>query len=314
MQPESRIYVAGHRGLAGSALVRRLEREGFQRLITRTRQELDLREQAAVERFFEAERPEYVFLCAARVGGIWANATYPADFIYDNLVIQSNVIHAAWKYGAHKLQFLGSSCIYPKHAGQPMREEALLTGALEPTNQWYATAKIAGVQMMDAYRRQHGFRGISLMVTNLYGPGDNFEPARGHVLPALLRRFDEAARAGSPEVVVWGTGNPRREFLYVDDLAESMIFLMQVYEGEGILNVGTGGDIRILELAKLIAEVTGYRGSLVFDDSKPDGAPQKLLDVSRVNALGWKAVTELPEGLERTYRWYRENRGRLPER
>jgi GDP-L-fucose synthase len=314
MQPDSRIYVAGHRGLAGSALVRRLETVGFRRLITRTRQELDLREQAAVERFFETERPEYVFLCAARVGGIWANSTYPAEFIYDNLAIQTNVIHAAWKYNVHKLQFLGSSCIYPKHAAQPMREEALLTGALEPTNQWYATAKIAGVQMMDAYRRQYGFRGISLMVTNLYGPGDNFEPARGHVLPALLRRFDEAARAGAPEVVVWGTGNPRREFLYVDDLAEAMIFLMQVYEGDGILNVGTGGGIRILELARLIAEVTGYRGNLVFDDSKPDGAPQKLLDVSRVNSLGWRALTDLPEGLERTYRWYRENRGRLPER
>ena len=305
MDKESRIYVAGHRGLVGSAICRRLETAGFGNVVVRTRAELDLREQGAVERFFEAERPEYVFLGAAKVGGIWANHAYPAEFIYDNLAVQTNVIHAAWKSGVKKLLFLGSSCVYPKMAPQPIREEYLLTSALEPTNEWYAVAKIAGIKMAQAYRRQYGFDAISLMPTNLYGPGDNFDLATSHVMPALLRKFHEARLAGSAEVVVWGTGSARREFLYVDDLADAAVFLMEHYDGEDIINVGTGVDVTIGELAEVVARVVGYEGRVVFDRSKPDGTPRKVLDVSRLTGLGWRASVGLEEGVERTYGWYR---------
>ena len=304
MDKNSKIYVAGHRGLVGSAIVRRLRAEGYMNIVTRTRQELDLCNQAAVYRFFEEEQPEYVFLAAARVGGILANSTYPADFIRDNLLIQTNVIDAAYRYGVKKLLFLGSSCIYPKHAPQPMKEEYLLTGLLEPTNEPYAVAKIAGIKMAQAYRRQYGFNAISLMPTNLYGPGDNFDLETSHVIPALLRKFHEAKVQGKPHVVVWGTGNPRREFLYVDDLADAAVFLMQHYDSEEIINVGVGEDISIRELAELIREVVGYQGEIVFDTSKPDGTPRKLLDVSRLHALGWRARIPLRQGLEQTYQWY----------
>jgi GDP-L-fucose synthase len=307
MDPASRIYVAGHRGLAGGAILRALENAGFRVLITRTHAELDLCSQAAVEAFFAAERPEFVFLAAARVGGIRANSTYPADFIRDNLQIQTNVIHAAWRAGVKKLCFLGSSCIYPRLAPQPMREEHLLTGALEPTNEWYAIAKIAGIKMCQAYRRQHGFNAISLMPTNLYGPGDNFDVENAHVLPALLRRFHEAREQGVGELVVWGTGTPRREFLHADDLASAAIFMMQHYESGEIVNIGTGTDVSIAELASLIKAVTGFTGVLRFDPSRPDGTPRKLLDVSRARALGWQASIRLEDGLRRTYDWFRQS-------
>ena len=307
MEKDSKIYVAGHRGLVGSAILRRLQAAGFTRLLTRTRSQLDLRDQAAVDAFFAAERPDYVFLAAAKVGGILANATYPAAFIYDNLEIQNHVIHAAHRYGTQKLLFLGSSCIYPRLAPQPLKEEYLLTGPLEETNQWYAIAKIAGIKMVQAYRRQYGFRGISLMPTNLYGPGDNFDLQTSHVLPALLRKFHEAKVNAAPRVVVWGTGAPRREFLHVDDLADAALFLMEHYDGEGIINVGVGEDLTIRELAELIKEVVGYRGEIVFDTSKPDGTPRKLLDVSRLHQLGWRAKIPLREGLAQTYAWYLEH-------
>ena len=305
MQAGSRIYVAGHRGLAGGAILRGLEAAGFGNILTRTHAELDLCNQAAVEAFFAAERPEFVFLAAARVGGIHANATYPADFIRDNLIIQTNVIHAAWHAGVRKLCFLGSSCIYPRLAPQPMREEYLLTGALEPTNEWYAIAKIAGVKMCQAYRRQHGFNAISLMPTNLYGPGDNFDLENAHVLPALLRRCHEAQERRAGELVVWGTGTPRREFLHADDLAAAAIFMMQRYESGDIINIGTGTDVSIAELAALIRDVTGFAGTLRFDASRPDGASRKLLDVSRASALGWRASVRLEDGLRSTYEWFR---------
>lgn len=311
MDERSKIYVAGHRGLVGSAIVRRLRAEGYTNLVTRTRDELDLCDQAAVYRFFKEERPEYVFLAAAKVGGILANSTYPADFIRDNLLIQTHVIDAAYRHGVKKLLFLGSSCIYPKHAPQPMREEYLLTGPLEPTNEPYAVAKIAGIKMVEAYRRQYGFNAISLMPTNLYGPGDNFDLETSHVIPALIRKFHEARVKGAPEVVVWGTGAPRREFLHVDDLADAAVFLMKHYDGETIINVGVGEDITIRELAEVIREVVGYTGKIVFDPSKPDGTPRKLLDVSRLHALGWKAKIPLREGLEQTYRWYVEREREL---
>ncbi len=307
MEKDSKIYVAGHRGLVGSAILRRLQAAGFTRLLTRTRSQLDLRDQAAVDAFFAAERPDYVFLAAAKVGGILANATYPAAFIYDNLEIQNHVIHAAYRYGTQKLLFLGSSCIYPRLAPQPLKEEYLLTGPLEETNQWYAIAKIAGIKMVQAYRRQYGFRGISLMPTNLYGPGDNFDLQTSHVLPALLRKFHEAKVDAAPRVVVWGTGAPRREFLHVDDLADAALFLMEHYDGEEIINVGVGEDLTIRELAELIKEVVGYRGDIVFDTSKPDGTPRKLLDVSRLHQLGWRAKIPLREGLAQTYAWYLEH-------
>lgn len=304
MNKSDKIFVAGHRGLVGSAIVRRLEGEGYSRVLTRSRAELDLANQGAVRRFFEAERPEYVFLAAAKVGGIRANDAYPADFIRDNLLIQTHVIDAAYRAGTRKLLFLGSSCIYPRLAPQPMKEEYLLTGPLEPTNEWYAVAKIAGIKMCQAYRRQHGFNAISLMPTNLYGPGDNFDLQNSHVLPALIRKFHEAKATGIGEVTVWGTGTPRREFLHVDDLADAAVFLMNRYDGAEIVNVGVGEDVSIRELATLIKEVAGFEGELVFDASKPDGAPRKLLDVTRLTRLGWRARIALPEGVRSTYGWY----------
>jgi len=342
MQQNSKIFVAGHRGLVGSALVRRLQQAGFTNLVVRTRQELDLRDQAAVDRFFAEERPEYVFLAAAKVGGILANSTYPADFIRDNLLIQTNVIDAAWRHGTRKLLFLGSSCIYPKHAPQPIKEEYLLSGPLEPTNEWYAVAKIAGIKMCQAYRRQYGFRAISLMPTNLYGPGDNFDLETSHVLPALIRKFhlaklaavgeleaivederrfgripddvlaglglrregERLVRVDAPRVVLWGTGTPRREFLHVDDLADACLFLMQHYDEEAILNVGVGEDLSIRELAELVAEEVGFEGEIEFDTTKPDGTPRKLLDVSRLFGLGWRPKIGLREGIRQTYTWY----------
>jgi len=309
MSPGDRIFVAGHRGLVGSAIVRRLRAAGYEQLLLRTRQELDLTDTAAVRSFFDAERPDYVFLAAARVGGILANNTFPADFIRENLAIQLNVIDAAYRAGVRKLLFLGSSCIYPKYAPQPIKEEYLLTGALEPTNEAYAIAKIAGIKQCQAYHRQYGAKFISVMPTNLYGPGDNFDLETSHVLPALIRKFHEAKTTGAHEVTIWGTGKPRREFLYVDDLADACIFLMQNYDSPEIINVGTGKDISILELAHLVADVVGYSGEIVRDESKPDGTPRKLLDVSRITALGWKPKVSLREGIERTYAWYLENPG-----
>jgi GDP-L-fucose synthase len=309
MNSDSPVFVAGHRGLVGAAIVRRLQAEGCSRLILRTHAELDLRSQAAVDTFFASERPEYVFLAAAKVGGIHANDTYPADFIRDNLQIQTNVIDAAWRNGARKLLFLGSSCIYPRLAPQPLSEDSLLTGPLEPTNEWYAIAKIAGIKMCQAYRRQYGFDAISAMPTNLYGPGDNFSLENSHVLPALMRKFHEAKRSGAREVVVWGTGSPRREFLHVDDLADAVVFLVRNYSGEGLVNVGCGEDLTIRELAEAVAKVVGFEGDLRFDTSKPDGTPRKLLDISRINAMGWKAQVPLQAGLESTYFWYLEHEG-----
>lgn len=302
----SKIYVAGHRGLAGGAIARRLDAKGYQNVVTRTREELDLRDRPAVDEFFAKERPEFVFLAAARVGGIHANDTYPADFIRDNLMIQTNVIDAAYRYGCTKLLFLGSSCVYPKTSPQPMKEEYLLTGPLEPTNQWYAVAKIAGIKMCQAYRRQYGFRAISLMPTNLYGPGDNFDLQTSHVLAALIRKFHEAKVSGAPEVVVWGTGAPRREFLHADDLAEAALFLMERYEGEELINVGCGEDLSISELAGLVRSIVGYEGAITYDATKPDGVPRKLLDVSRISRLGWAPRIGLTEGIRATYSWYVE--------
>ena len=304
MDQTASIFVAGHRGLAGGAVVRRLRQAGFENLLLRTHRELDLTDAAAVDAFFARERPAYVFLAAARVGGIHANNTYPVDFLRDNLQIEINVIDAAYRHGVTKLLFLGSSCIYPKFAPQPMPEDCLLTGALEPTNEWYAVAKIAGIKLCQAYRRQHGFNAISLMPTNLYGPGDNFHLANSHVLPALIRKFHEAKAAGAGEVVVWGSGTPRREFLHVDDLADACVFLMQRYDDERIVNVGVGEDVSILELATLVQRVVGFEGRIVLDASKPDGTPRKLLDVSRINALGWRARIGLEDGIRETYRWF----------
>lgn len=302
-----RIYVAGHRGLVGGAVVRRLERAGHRDIVVRTRAELDLTRQAEVEAFFDRERPDVVVLAAAKVGGIHANSTYPADFIRDNLLIQDHVIDAAYRHGVRKLVFLGSSCIYPRAAPQPMREDCLLTGPFEPTNEWYAIAKVAGIRLCQAYRRQHGFNAICLMPTNLYGPGDNFDLENSHVLPALLRRFHEATQRGDREVVVWGSGTPRREFLHVDDLADAVLFLAAHYDGDDIVNVGTGTDVSIRELAELMAVVTGFRGRIAFDTTKPDGMPRKLLDVGRLSALGWQAQVALRDGVEATYRWYVES-------
>lgn len=307
MQPTSAVYVAGHRGLVGSAIVRRLEAAGFGRILTRSRSELDLRNQAAVQAFFADEQPEYVFLAAAKVGGILANATYPARFLYDNLMMEANIIDAAYRSGVKKLLFLGSSCIYPKLAPQPIREEHLLTGLLEPTNEPYAIAKIAGIKLCQSYRKEYGFNAISAMPTNLYGPGDNFHPENAHVIPALMRRFHEAAQTRQSRVTLWGTGTPRREFLHVDDLADALLFLMQHYNGEDPVNVGTGNDLTIAELAALLARVTGFEGRIDYDASKPDGTPRKLLDVSRLAALGWKATTPLEQGLQETYAWFAQN-------
>lgn len=307
MRKDSRIFVAGHRGLVGSAIVRRLAADGHENVLVRTREDLDLRDQRSVESFFHENRPEFVFMAGAKVGGILANSTYPAEFIYDNLAVQTNVIHAAWKCGTEKLVFLGSSCIYPKLAPQPMKEEHLLTGPLEPTNEWYAIAKIAGIKMAQAYHKQYGFNAISLMPTNLYGPGDNFDLQNSHVLPALMRKFHDAKTAGAPEVVVWGTGSPRREFLYVDDMADAAVFLMRNYNDPEIINVGTGVDATIRELAEMVQRATAYQGRIVFDSTKPDGTPRKLLDVSKLSALGWRAKVDLEAGIERTYAWFRDS-------
>jgi GDP-L-fucose synthase len=304
MDRDSRIYVAGHRGLAGSAIVRRLRAEGFRRLALRTHAELDLCNQAATEEFFAAEKPEYVFLAAALVGGIQANNTRRAEFIRDNLLVQTNAIDAAWRHGAKKLAFLGSSCIYPKFASQPMREDALLTGALEPTNEPYAIAKIAGIKMAQAYRDQYGFDAISLMPTNLYGPGDNFDLESSHVLPALLRKFHEAKVAGAVAVTLWGTGSALREFLHVDDLASAAVFLMREYSSGEIINVGSGEEVSIGNLAGLIGDVVGFRGEIVWDRSKPDGTPRKLMDSGKLRGLGWRPEVGLRDGVRRTYEWF----------
>jgi GDP-L-fucose synthase len=304
MKIDSRIYVAGHRGLVGSAIVRSLEAAGYRSLITRCRTELDLTHQQAVDKFFFEERPEYVFLAAAKVGGILANSVYPAEFIRINLAIELNVIDAAYRYGAKKLLFLGSSCIYPKLSPQPIKEEYLLTGALEPSNEWYAIAKIAGIKLCQAYRKQYGWDAVSLMPTNLYGPGDDFDLESSHVVPALIRKFHEANLDQMPEVVIWGTGAPRREFLHVDDLASAALFVMQEYSEPEIVNVGSGEDISIKQLAELMARVSGYQGRLVFDASMPDGTPRKLLDVSRLASLGWRPKIGLEEGIRSTYEWF----------
>lgn len=297
-----KIYIAGHRGLVGSALVRKLRADGASNLLLHTHAELDLTCQSHVDAFFADERPDYVLLAAAKVGGIHANETYPADFIRDNLAIQTNVIHSAWKHGAHKLLFLGSSCIYPRLAKQPLHEDALMTGPLEPTNEAYAIAKIAGLRMCQAYRKQHGFNAIVAMPTNLYGPGDNYHPQNSHVLPALMRRIHEAKLANAPEVVIWGSGQPLREFLHVDDLADALLFLMRNYEGAEMLNVGSGAEVSIGDLAGIIAGVVGYQGRLVYDRTKPDGTPRKLLDTGRLSALGWRSRIPLETGIADTYR------------
>jgi GDP-L-fucose synthase len=307
MNKTARIYVAGHNGLVGSAILRRLRADGFSQLIVRSSAELDLRIQADVAGFFEQERPEFVFLAAARVGGILANKTYPADFIRDNLQIQTNVIDAAYRVGTQKLLFLGSSCIYPKHAPQPMSESCLLTGPLEPTNEPYAIAKIAGVKMCQAYRRQYGFNAISVMPTNLYGPGDNFNLESSHVLPALIRKFHEAKTRGEGYVTVWGTGTPKREFLHADDFADAALFLMDRYEDEDLINVGCGEDLSIGDVAKLVKEVVGFSGGIRFDTTKPDGTPRKLLNVSRLNTLGWRHSISLKAGIVHSYQWFLEN-------
>ena len=313
MHSGSRIYVAGHRGLVGSALLRRLQAEGCRQLVTRSRAELNLCDPVSVSGFFAGEQPEYVFLAAARVGGILANDTEGGDFIRENLLIQTNVIDAAYRHGAKKLLFLGSSCIYPKHARQPIPEDELLNGPLEPTNRPYAVAKIAGIVMAQAYRRQFGFNAISLMPTNLYGPGDNFDLRLSHVLPALIRRFHEAKESGEPQAVVWGSGTPRRELLHVDDLADAAVFLMRHFDSDEIINVGSGSDIGIRELAELVGEIVGYRGRIVFDGSKPDGTPRKLLDVTRLTALGWQPKIPLQAGIEQTYSWFLANRAASPQ-
>ena len=307
LTPHSRVYIAGHRGLVGSALVRALQSRGCDNLLLSSRAELDLRDQRAVSNFFNNNRPDYVFLAAAKVGGILANSAQPAEFLHDNLAIQTNVIHEAWRTGVRKLVFLGSSCIYPKLAPQPIKEEYLLTGPLEPTNEAYAIAKIAGLKLAAAYRTQYGFNAISLMPTNLYGPGDNFDLQTSHVLPALIRRFHQAKINGASEVTLWGTGTPRREFLHADDLASAACFALEHYEEGMPLNVGVGEDVSIAELAARVARVIGYTGEVRYDTSKPDGMPRKLLDVSRMSELGWKARISLEEGIASTYAWFRAN-------
>ncbi len=307
MNIDSKIYVAGHRGLVGSSIVKALEKAGYINLIYRTSKELDLTDKLKVDEFFAAEKPEYVFLAAAKVGGIVANNEYPADFIRDNLLIQTNVIDAAYRNNVEKLLFLGSTCIYPKLASQPLKEDYLLTGELEPTNEPYAIAKIAGIKMCQSYNRQYGTKYISVMPTNLYGPNDNFDLHTSHVLPALIRKFHEAKENNNPYVEVWGTGTPQREFLYSEDLADACLFLMSTYEGNEIVNIGVGGDISIKELAENIKNVVGYQGEIQFDTTKPDGTPRKLVDVTKLNSLGWKATTSLDEGLKKAYKWFLEN-------
>ena len=302
MNVDSKIYIAGHRGMVGSAIHRRLQKEGFTHFVTRQSAELDLRDQQAVADFFAQEKPEYVFLAAAKVGGIVANNTYRAEFLYDNLMIQSNVIHQAYRNGVRKLMFLGSSCIYPKLAPQPLKEDYLLTGLLEPTNEPYAIAKIAGIKMCEAYRSQYGCNFISVMPTNLYGPNDNYDLKNSHVLPAMLRKFHEAKTEGKPFVELWGSGSPKREFLHADDMADACVFLMKHYDGEGFLNIGTGEDLSIRELAEMIKGITGYTGEIKWDTSKPDGTPRKLMDVSKLHSLGWKASIGLKEGISTVYK------------
>jgi GDP-L-fucose synthase len=306
LQSDARIYVAGHRGLAGSAIWRELRRQGFGRLTGRTRAELDLLDSAAVRDFFAQEKPEYVFVAAAKVGGILANDTYPADFLWENLQIQTNLLRHAHEAGVGKLLFLGSSCIYPKMAPQPIREDSLLTGPLEPTNQWYAVAKIAGLKLAQALRRQHGCDFISAMPANLYGANDHYDLQNSHVLPALIRKFHEARMAGAPEVVCWGTGTPRREFLFADDLAAACVFLMQHYSEEAIINVGSGADLEIKSLAELVRRIVGYKGEIVWDTSKPDGTPRKLLDSARIFALGWRPTVDLESGIALAYKDFLE--------
>ncbi len=301
----TRVFVAGHKGLVGSAICRRLQSDGVEAIVA-ARSELDLTDQNAVDSWFEQHTIDQVYLAAAKVGGIHANDTYPAEFLRDNLAIQTNVVHAAWKHGVKKLLFLGSSCIYPKLAPQPMSEDSLLTGPLEPTNEWYAIAKIAGIKMCQAYRKQYGFDAISVMPTNLYGPGDNFDLENSHVLPALLRKFHEAKASGAEAVAIWGSGEPRREFLHVDDLADACVFLMNNYSSADIVNVGWGKDISIAELAQLIRSVVGFEGQLEFDPSKPDGTPRKLLDTARMTGLGWQPTISLDDGIANTYEWYRQ--------
>ncbi len=307
MDADSRIYIAGHRGMVGSAILRKLKQEGYRNLITRTSQVLDLTDQKQVEDFFKIEKPEYVFLAAAKVGGILANSKYPAEFIYENLAIQTNVIHQAYENEVKKLLFLGSSCIYPKRAPQPMKEEYLLTGELEPTNEPYAVAKIAGIKMCQAYNRQYGTNFISVMPTNLYGPGDNYDLETSHVLAALIRKFHEAKIEGKDYVEVWGSGTPRREFLHVDDLADACLFLMHYYDDSEIINIGSGKDITILELAEMIKDIVGFEGKMVLDATKPDGAPRKLLDVSKLTKVGWEYKYSLLYGIKMTYLFYYNN-------
>jgi GDP-L-fucose synthase len=302
-----KVFVAGHKGLVGSALVRELKAKGYTDIITRDRKELDLLDAHAVAQFFEIEKPDWVFLAAAKVGGIHANNTYPAAFLYDNLMIQNNVIHAAYQNKVEKLLFLGSSCIYPKFATQPITEDSLLTGTLEPTNEAYAIAKITGVEMCKFYKRQYGCNFISAMPTNLYGYNDNFDLNNSHVLPALLRKFIEAKKNNEPNVTIWGSGTPMREFLFVDDLANACLFLMKNYNEENTINIGTGKDVTILELAKTIQKIVGFEGNLIFDSSKPDGTPRKLLDVSKINNLGWKHEIDVEQGIQMTYDWVTEN-------
>ena len=308
MDKNSKIYVAGHTGLVGSAILRSLKAQGYSKFLLHTIEELDLTRQSAVDDLFKQERPEYVILAAAKVGGIHANNTYPADFIYVNLQLESNIIHSSYQYGVKKLCFLGSSCIYPKFAQQPMKEDYLLDGKLEPTNEPYAIAKIAGIKMCQAYNRQYGTNFISVMPTNLYGHHDNFDLQNSHVLPALIRKFVDARRASASSATVWGTGSPKREFLFVDDLADAIVFLMNHYDDGEIINIGTGKDISILELANMIKEEVGFNGTIDFDETKPDGTPRKLLDVSKINTLGWTAKTPLREGIRKTIQWYLENR------
>ena len=307
MNKNAKIYIAGHRGLVGSAIVRKLEAEGYSNVVMRTSRELDLREQAAVRDFLASEKPDYVFLAAARVGGILANESYPADFIYQNLMIEANVIEASHQAGVKKLLCLGSTCIYPKLAPQPLKEEYLLSGPLEPTNEWYAVAKIAGIKLCQAYQRQYGCKFISAMPTNLYGPQDNFDLESSHVLPALMRKFHEAKANNEPSVTVWGSGKPRREFLHVDDCADACLFLMEHYEDEAIVNIGVGEDLTIAELAELVGKVVGYQGEIAYDTSRPDGTPRKLVDVAKINGLGWQASIPLEEGIRSTYAWFQEN-------
>lgn len=306
MQKHDKIYIAGHRGMVGSAILRKLQSEGFNNFALRTSQELDLRNQVEVQEFFRREKPDYVFLAAAKVGGIYANNTYRAEFLYDNLILQSNVIDAAYRNGVKKLMFLGSSCIYPKMAPQPLREDALLTGELEPTNEPYAIAKIAGIKLCDAYRSQYGCNFVSVMPTNLYGPNDNYHPENSHVLPAMLRRFHEAKRDGLPVVTIWGTGTPRREFLHVDDLADACYYLMQHYNEPGLVNIGVGHDLSIQELAEMVARIVGYEGRIENDHSKPDGTPRKLMDVSKLHSFGWSDKIGLEEGIRAVYEEVKE--------